>query len=153
MIPVEVFETRYPWLTEEYSLRADSGGPGKYRGGLGTSKTWRCLDAEITCTQLTDRHDHCAWGFEGGGEGAPGMTLFQAAGSDQWQTMVEAFNKRSTSKWSNVVIKSGDRIQILTPGGGGWGDTAERNADAVAEDAAEGWISDSAVASTYGGGT
>jgi N-methylhydantoinase B/oxoprolinase/acetone carboxylase alpha subunit len=99
---------------------------------------------------LTDRHDHRAWGLEGGGEGAPGMTLFQAAGSGEWQTMVAAFNKRSTSKWSNVVIKSGDRIQILTPGGGGWGDTAERDAAAVADDVAEGWISESAAASIYG---
>ena len=152
VIPVEVFETRYPWLTEEYSLRADSGGPGKYRGGLGTSKTWRCLDAEITCTQLTDRHDHNAWGLDGGGEGAAGMTLFQADGSDQWQTMVEAFNKRSTSKWSNVTIKSGDRIQILTPGGGGWGATKERDPNAVAEDTAEGWISEAAATTIYRSG-
>lgn len=152
VIPVEVFETRYPWLTEEYVLRTDSGGAGKYRGGLGTSKTWRCLDAEITCTQLTDRHDHCAWGLDGGGEGLPGMTLFQAAGSDEWQTMVEAFNKRSTSKWSNVVVKPGDRIQILTPGGGGWGAPRERDKAAVAEDAAEGWISDAAAVSIYGNG-
>ena len=44
VMPVEVFETRYPWLTEEYCLRPDSGGAGQYRGGLGTQKTWRCTD-------------------------------------------------------------------------------------------------------------
>ena len=149
VMPVEVFETRYPWLTEDYSLRADSGGAGQYRGGLGTQKTWRCLDAEITCTQLTDRHEHQAWGLEGGQPGAAGETLFSAAGSDQWQTMMEAFDKRSTSKWSNVVIKPGERIRLLTPGGGGWGDPGGRPREQVAEDLRQGWISADAAASEY----
>ncbi|MEM7466093.1 MAG: hydantoinase B/oxoprolinase family protein [Pseudomonadota bacterium] len=149
VIPVEVFETRYPWLTEEYSLRTDSGGAGEYRGGLGTSKTWRCLDAEITCTQLTDRHEHRAWGLEGGGEGAPGETLFKADQSDEWQTMAAAFNKRSTSKWSNVVIKPGNKVRILTPGGGGWGDPKNRLAAQVNEDLAEQWISEPVAKNTY----
>ncbi|MGB1879986.1 MAG: hydantoinase B/oxoprolinase family protein, partial [Gammaproteobacteria bacterium] len=76
------------------------GGAGEFRGGLGTRKTWRCLEADITCSQLTDRHDHAAWGADGGGAGAPGMTRFQRSGSRDWQTMVEAFGKSSTSKWS-----------------------------------------------------
>ena len=151
VIPVEVFETRYPWLTEEYSLRPDSGGAGRYRGGLGTSKTWRCLDAEITCTQLTDRHDHAAWGLDGGGAGAPGMTLYSAANRDEWQTMVEAFDKRSTSKWSNVTVKPGDRIRILTPGGGGWGDPLARDRALVDDDVAEGFVSQDAADTSYRG--
>ena len=150
VIPVEVFETRYPWLTEEYSLRQDSGGAGMYRGGLGTSKTWRCLDAEITCTQLTDRHEHSAWGLEGGGDGVPGQTLFQAAGSNEWQTMVEAFNKRSTSKWSNVTVRNGDRIRIMTPGGGGWGDPQRRDAANLQSDLDEGWISPQMARERFG---
>lgn len=152
VMPVEVFETRYPWLTEEFSLRADSGGAGEYRGGLGTRKTWRCLDAEITCSQLTDRHDHQAWGFDGGAAGATGNTLFLRAGEDRWQTMVEAFGKRSTSKWSNVVVRTGDRITLETPGGGGWGDPAGRDPRALAEDLAEGWVSAEAARRDYGAG-
>jgi N-methylhydantoinase B/oxoprolinase/acetone carboxylase alpha subunit len=150
VMPIEVFETRYPWLTEEYSLRADSGGAGQFRGGMGTRKTWRCLDAEITCTQLTDRHEHQAWGLEGGQPGAAGETLFRAAGSDEWQTMVEAFDKRSTSKWSNVLVKPGDRVRLSTPGGGGWGSPKDRDPDRVAEDLREGWVSADAAARDYG---
>ncbi len=150
VIPVEVFETRYPWLTEEYSLRADSGGAGQYRGGLGTSKTWRCLDAEITCTQLTDRHDHQAWGLEGGGPGAAGQTLYQSADGANWQTMVQAFNKRSTSKWSNVKIRSGERIRLLTPGGGGWGDPAARDRTRVEADINDGFVTPAVAARDYG---
>ncbi len=149
VMPVEVFETRYPWLTEEYCLRPDSGGAGQYRGGLGTQKTWRCLDAEINCTQLTDRHDHQAWGLEGGQAGAPGQTLFRAAETNGWKTMVEAFDKRSTSKWSNVVVKPGDRVQLLTPGGGGWGKPADRSVESIAEDVREGWITPDAASRDY----
>ena len=149
VMPVEVFETRYPWLTEEFCLRMDSGGAGEYRGGLGTRKTWRCLDAEITCSQLTDRHDHQAWGFAGGRAGASGMTHFMAAGTAHWQTMVEAFGKASTSKWSNVVIRTGDRVQLETPGGGGWGDPAQRTPARLAEDLADGFVSADAAARDY----
>ncbi len=152
VMPVEVFETRYPWLTEEFSLRADSGGAGEYRGGLGTRKTWRCLDAEITCSQLTDRHDHQAWGYGAGKPGASGMTTFMANGGERWQTMVEAFNKASTSKWSNVVIKPGDRVCLETPGGGGWGDPKARNAAELDEDLAEGWVSAASARRDYGRG-
>ncbi|MEX2481999.1 MAG: hydantoinase B/oxoprolinase family protein [Gammaproteobacteria bacterium] len=150
VMPVEVFETRYPWLTEEFCLRQDSGGAGEYRGGLGTRKTWRCLDADITCSQLTDRHDHQAWGFAGGGAGAAGMTRYMRAGSADWQTMVEAFGKASTSKWSNVIIRSGDRVQLDTPGGGGWGEPSRRVPQRVADDVADGFVSAAAAARDYG---
>ena len=110
----------------------------------------RCLDAEITCSQLTDRHINRAWGLNGGGEGTSGMTYFQADGTDDWKTMVEAFGKRSTSKWSNVVIKPGDRVHIITPGGGGAGDAAERNPERIKEDILEGYISPDKAQADYG---
>ncbi len=150
VIPVEVFETRYPWLVEEFSLVPDSGGPGRTRGGLGTQRKLRCLDAEITCSQLTDRHVHRAWGLDGGGEGQPGITLFQGDGERDWQTMVQAFGKNSTSKWSNVVIRPGDRVHIITPGGGGMGPAADRDPDQVREDVAEGYISAGHARDAYG---
>ncbi|MDF1722595.1 MAG: hydantoinase B/oxoprolinase family protein [Minwuia sp.] len=148
--PVEVFETRYPWLTEEISLIADSGGAGATRGGLGTRRIWKCLDAEITCSQLTDRHVNQAWGLNGGASGTSGMTLYQAAGSSDWQNMMQAFGKNSTSKWSNVVIKPGDRVEIVTPGGGGYGDPATRESSAVKEDLLEGYITADHAHADYG---
>ena len=150
VMPVEVFETRYPWLTEVYRLRTDSGGAGRQRGGLGTEKIYRCLDAEITASQLTDRHQHQAYGLDGGLPGATGMTRFKAASKDQWQTMVEAFAKRSTSKWSNVTFHPGDRVQIETPGGGGYGPPRSRERAQVAQDLAEGFISAEAAQRDYG---
>ena len=73
-----------------------------------------------------------------------------ANGDDRWQTMVEAFNKSSTSKWSNVVIKNGDRVSLATPGGGGWGDPRQRDPELLQHDLDEGWVSSSAARDDYG---
>lgn len=148
-IPVEVFETRYPWLVEEFTLHENSGGPGKYRGGLGAIKTCRAL-AEITASQLTDRHRIPAWGLFGGKPGATGATLIQKAGTDEWLTPVTAFGTKSTSKYSNVTFQPGDRVRLVTPGGGGWGDPRERDRELVAEDLREGFISPEAAKEHYG---
>ena len=56
IIPIEVFETRFPWRIEELALTIDSGGAGMHRGGLGYQKTLLCLNEQITCSQMTDRH-------------------------------------------------------------------------------------------------
>ena len=77
------------------------------------------------------------------------MTHFMAAGTAHWQTMVEAFGKASTSKWSNVVIRTGDRVQLETPGGGGWGEPAQRTPARLAEDLADGFVSADAAARDY----
>ncbi|MBN9509119.1 MAG: hydantoinase B/oxoprolinase family protein, partial [Alphaproteobacteria bacterium] len=76
-MPVEVFETRYPWLVEFWELAADSGGAGRFRGGLGTRKQFYCRSTEITVSQMTDRHRVRPWGLAGGAEGACGATLVQ----------------------------------------------------------------------------
>lgn len=150
VIPVEVFETRYPFLTEEFTLVPDSGGAGQFRGGLGTSKTWVCTDTEITCSQLTDRHNNVAYGLDGGQPGKAGMTLYQGSGANAWKTMVEAFGKSSTSKWSNVVVRPGDRVRLVTPGGGGFGDPKSREQTAIQEDLEEGFVTAGAAAVDYG---
>ena len=150
VIPVEVFETRYPWFTERFSLVPDSGGPGTYRGGLATTRTLACHNPDMTISQLSDRHHHSAWGLKGGSAGGTGTTVFMAAGGKEWQTMTEAFNKPSTSKWSNIIVHDGARIRIRTAGGGGYGDPQARDRAAVAEDIAEGYVSAERAAKDYG---
>jgi N-methylhydantoinase B len=150
VMPVEVFETRYPWLIEEWRLMTDSGGAGKHRGGLGTGKRLLCRKIDITASQMTDRHRIKPWGLNGGKEGANGATLFQRAGSADWLTVVQAFNKRSSSKYSNIVIRPGDRVHLIAPGGGGYGDPAERDPSAIRDDILEGYVSPRAAAADYG---
>ena len=96
------------------------------------------------------RHHHSAWGLNGGGPGGTGTTVFMAAGTSDWQTMTEAFNKPSTSKWSNIVVRKGDRICIRTAGGGGYGEPKKRDRAAIAGDIAEGYISAERAMKDYG---
>ncbi|MGD9535688.1 MAG: hydantoinase B/oxoprolinase family protein [Alphaproteobacteria bacterium] len=147
--PVEVFETRYPWLVEALALRQDSGGAGRFRGGLSLSKTIRCLDG-VTVSQMTNKHKKAAWPLEGGRPGMLGQTLYRAADTERWQTIVEAFGKTSPSKYSNVPIKPGDRMIIAAPGGGGYGDPRQRDPALVAEDVREGYVSSHAAREIYG---
>ena len=62
-VPVEVYESRYPWIVETLSLTEDSGGAGKYRGGLGSTKTLECTADEIIISYMADRHRNAPWGL------------------------------------------------------------------------------------------
>ncbi|WP_272008780.1 hydantoinase B/oxoprolinase family protein [Roseovarius sp. ZX-A-9] len=148
--PVEVYETRFPWLIESLALDTDSGGAGKHRGGLGYSKQMLCVNDVITCSQMTDRHLLAPWGLEGGKEGGCGATLVMKDGEDTWKTMREAYGKASTSRFNNVAIRRGDRVLLRMPGGGGYGDPAERDPDAVLSDLKDGYISKEAAKKYYG---
>lgn len=150
VMPVEVFETRYPWLVEEWNLLQDSGGAGKFRGGLSTGKRMLCRSTRITASQMTDRHRIKPWGLYGGKEGANGATLVQQAGSKDWLTVDQAFAKRSSSKYSNIPIRPGDRVHLIAPGGGGWGNPAERDRAMIREDVLEEYVSAQCAEADYG---
>lgn len=147
--PVEVFETKFPWRVEEYSLRPDSGGAGKYRGGLGQSRTLRALQP-ISMNQMSNRHRLPAWGLESGKEGKTGATLFLLNGSARWQDAREAYGRASSSKYSNIKLVAGDTVKVLMPGGGGYGDPLSRAHDLVREDVADGYVSEAEASRLYG---
>jgi len=148
--PVEVFETRYPFLCENYSLVTDSGGAGRHRGGLSTQRTLKTLDTPITGSQMSDRHYTHAWGLNGGHGGGLAGTWHMAANANKWATIADAFGKISPSKWSNVTIAPGDRVRFQTPGGGGWGNPNERPKELVKNDLEEGYISSQQAHEVYG---
>ena len=140
MIPTEVFEVRYPWLVEEFALVPDSGGAGKYRGGLGVTKRFVCRDAPITVSHMGDRHKSAPWGLHGGLEAGMARLRIKRAGSAEWRSAVEDSGKVSPSKFAGMTIEPGDCISLTTGGGGGWGMPAERDVARIAEDLREGWI-------------
>jgi N-methylhydantoinase B/oxoprolinase/acetone carboxylase alpha subunit len=76
--------------------------------------------------------------------------LVQKAGTQKWQDMREAYGKRSTSRYSNVRIKKGDRLRLVSPGGGGYGDPKERQRDLIVNDIKQGYVSLPAARRDYG---
>ena len=151
--PVEIFETRYPLETVEYSLIQDSGGAGRHRGGLGTRRIMRIgPGAEVTASALFDRTkgEFRAWGLEGGRPGGYGAIRVKRAGETEFRTFQEVYGTVSASKFTNIVLREGDEVMLDAPGGGGFGDPLERDRDAVARDLEEGIVSTGAARELYG---
>jgi N-methylhydantoinase B len=108
--PAEALEYAYPLRVRRYSLRRGSGGEGKHRGGDGIVREIEALtDCEVTL--LSDRHVRGPWGLSGGGEGAPGKAFVIHADE----------TKQSLPGKGSMRLRSGERIRIETPGGGGFG--------------------------------
>jgi N-methylhydantoinase B len=108
--PAEALEYAYPLRVRRYSLRADSGGVGKFRGGDGIIREIEVLtDCEVTV--LADRRSRGPWGISGGADGSPGKT-FITRSNGSVEPMPAKFSTR---------LRKGERITIETPGGGGWG--------------------------------
>jgi len=148
--PTEVFETRFPLRVEDCELVTDSGGAGKWRGGLGYRRTLLATEVPITGSQCSDRHEVKPWAIFGGQPGGNGGTLIKKNGSTEWKTVKELYGKVSSSKYANITFEPGDRILLTAPGGGGYGNPAERDPAAVAEDVAEGYVSAEAAKQVYG---
>ena len=150
MTPTEVFEMRYPWRVEHYGLVPDSGGTGKYRGGLGTTKTLLCMNPTITVSFFGDRQKRGPWGLHGGSEGGRGKIEYLLSASQAWQPMHSAFGKRSQSKFAATTVRLGDRVRITTPGAGGWGSPQERDPAMIGEDLNEGFTTSASSKMDYG---
>jgi N-methylhydantoinase B len=108
--PAEALEYAYPLRVREYSLRAGSGGAGKFRGGDGIVREIEVL-ADCEVTLLADRRSRGPWGLSGGSEGMTG-TVFLIRQNGSQETLPGKFSAR---------LRAGERIRIESPGGGGWG--------------------------------
>jgi N-methylhydantoinase B len=139
--PAEVMERRYPMLFEEWALWPDSGGPGRFRGGVGSRKTFRLLEGEARLSCLGDRERFPPAGVLGGGPGAAhGLVLNEGDPSEEDLTL----------KAVGRLIRAGDRVTIKAGGGGGYGDPLERDPILVLDDVAKGLVSVSHAAAAYG---
>lgn len=148
--PVEIFETRYPaFLVEAYRLLPDSGGPGKWRGGLGGERVLT-VQTEVTVSALLNRMKTEPWGVLGGKAGSRGGLWFRPDVSEEWQTFVDAFGTKSPSKFSGILLQPGNQVRIVMPGGGGYGDPADRDPAMIMRDLENGFICKEAAATQYG---
>jgi N-methylhydantoinase B/oxoprolinase/acetone carboxylase alpha subunit len=129
-----VFETRFPLRTVEYSLRSDSGGPGRWRGGLGIRRIFEVTANDVTVSALTDRYKEGPFGLWKGQSGAPVGFYVRCAGESEFRTFSEVFGCVSPTKFINIRLHRGDQILIEGPGGGGYGNPTERSDEALRSD-------------------
>ena len=129
--PVEVWESRNPWLVERAELAADTGGAGEFRGGNGLELDIRLLeDAELT--SVVDRTTTPPAGLAGGGVARPNAAFLRRGDG----TRVEC------AKATRLAAPAGSVLELRTGGGGGFGDPAHRDPAAVAADVREGYVSE-----------
>ena len=138
--PVEVVESRLGSIRVlRYGLRQDSGGAGRYRGGLGIERVYEFL-APAFITFSLERKVTPPWGLRGGQDGA--VNDVEIASPDG--------RLRHVRKATQHPIAAGETVRVLSGGGGGYGPPAEREATAVRRDVAEGYVSAQAARRDYG---
>jgi N-methylhydantoinase B/oxoprolinase/acetone carboxylase alpha subunit len=148
--PVEVFETRFPFVTERYELVPDSGGPGRRRGGLATRRVLTVTAPELTVSAMMDRVKEGAWGLFGGEPGRCASIGVRLRGESGFRSFQEAFGTPSPSKFAGIVLHRGDAILIDSAGGGGYGPPREREPELVLADVEAGFVSPEAARERYG---
>ena len=131
-LPVEVLEHAFPLMVERYEFVQDSGGPGRFRGGLGLRRTIRVTRGNATFSAHGDRHERPARGAEGGGPGGLGSYLVKYE---------DGRTEKLPPKVSGVQLAPGTLVEVTTPGGGGWGSPENRDPARIAEDLRSGIIS------------
>lgn len=138
--PAEATEMEYPLRVWKYDLWEDSGGSGRYRGGLGTHKQFEILDDDVTLTHRRDRHDFQPWGLAGG-NAAPTC-----------KTIISHDDGGEESIPSKVIkqLDSHDTVDVYTTGGGGYGSPSERPAEKVAQDVRDEKVSAAVAEKEYG---
>lgn len=130
-LPVESIEQEYPLRVEEYSLIQDSGGAGRFRGGMGLRRVVTPVNHACVFNGAGERFRYQPWGLFGGKAGGSGQFLIRDAEGE----------RRLDDKPDKVPIDVDDRIVIETPGAGGYGAPEERSAEAVAHDLRSGKFS------------
>ena len=139
--PIEIFESDTPLLVENRELLADSGGPGRMKGGLGQREVFRVPDdkyAPVPPVNLgiqAGRHIHPPEGLFGGKPGAKAQFLV---------------NGVSGNPFGLTQLKPGDVVTIDAAGGGGYGNPVEREPEMVASDVTEGYVSFEKARENYG---
>jgi N-methylhydantoinase B len=137
--PLEILEAAYPVRFTEWSLRADSGGDGQYRGGLGANYEIELLEQEAEVFIFGERGKSAPKGIAGGGPAA--VNVFSYENDGQWKT------PPMVSKMVGIKLKQGERVRLQTPGGGGYGAPSARLQSARDRDLALGYVTAPAAVS------
>ncbi len=141
--PMEILEAAYPVMFKQWALRPDSAGAGMHRGGMGATYEIEVLEGNGAKAFLFgERGRYAPTGVQGGGNAA--LNVFSYEQDDGWHTPPMA------SKMVGISLKQGQSVRLDTPGGGGYGDPAQRAPSAIARDVAGGLITPENATKTYG---
>jgi N-methylhydantoinase B len=140
-LPAEALEIEYDLLVDEYALIPDSGGAGRFRGGLGIARQIRALKPGMVSHLRVDGSKVGSAGLAGGGEGGHGRVV-----KNHGRNSEEPVPPKS----ANNPMAVGDSYRLETPGGGGYGDARQRDPAALAADLRGGKVSEAAARRDYG---
>ncbi len=127
-LPVEALEHAYPFRVERYALWEGSAGVGQYHGGLGVVRDYRVLADDIVVSLSSERQHVAASGMAGGGAGACGAFILNPDTPQQQKLPAAA---------GEIALARDSVLRICTPAGGGYGDPAQRDAQALERDVRE----------------
>ena len=135
-LPVEALETEYPLTVERYELIADSGGPGRFRGGMGLHRRIRAEHDGCRTYIFGARVKTAPWGLFGGGEGAKARFVYDRAGEGPLKAAAR--------------LDRGSAVSMFTPGAGGHGPARDRDPERLRHDLDEGKVTPAAAKRLYG---
>ncbi|MDH4463475.1 MAG: hydantoinase B/oxoprolinase family protein [Acidovorax sp.] len=136
--PLEILEAAYPVRFTQWALRPDSGGDGQHRGGLGAVYEIELLEQDAEVFIFGERGKASPQGISGGSAGS--MNVFSYENDSEWK------QPPMRSKMIGIRLKHGERVRLETPGGGGYGAPAARDAAAREKDLAMGYVTAPATA-------
>jgi len=139
-LPVESIEMEYPLLVESYGFVPDSGGAGKYRGGLGLRRVVRPVGHTMTFSGQGERFVNRPWGLFGGASGGTGKFTRLSSGTEM----------PLPTKPANLLVTPDEAIVVETPGAGGYGKPSERDRAAIENDFVSGKFSRGFIKEHYG---
>jgi N-methylhydantoinase B len=139
--PVEIFESDTPLIVETRELLADSGGPGRMKGGLGRRIVFRVPDGEYAPIPPVNL------GIQSGRYRYPPEGLFEGKDGAKAQFLV---NGERGNPYGLTQLRPGDVVTMDAAGGGGYGDPLKREVEAVERDVVDGYVSIGAAREHYG---
>lgn len=141
--PIEITEQAFPILFRKYALAEGSGGAGEFRGGFGLNYEVELLRGRATASFVMDHNRFGPPGVRGGADGATGAIRVRRAGQPDHVPP-------HLSKEQGLALEAGDRVEVTTPGGGGYGDPSDRAPAAIAHDVAMGYYTEDEARARFG---
>jgi len=140
-VPVEMIESTYPLRIVQYGFVPDTGGAGKFRGGLSIAREFELLADEGVLNVRSDKRKYPPHGLFGGKEGTPSLNYLIHEGKEQLLPALLT---------DTEPMLKGDRYRAILAGGGGYGDPIERDPELVRADVTEEKISPAYAREHYG---